>query len=696
MRRGTDPLSVSDDPFDARLTFLPSPFDRAAFDVCTGDAFSWPSIARLGREAMDRALETPHRYLCTLSGPKRYLWDDRPTRDPWTFATTADAEPKTLFGRVLKYLVDESGGLALRADGPSTPVDPRYAPRTMMLFAFIEILSQAYAQIQSPAYRKFQGREGAARMLRHVCVTYPSGMPAEERGVYEALLQNAVLLSTWLLGIPEDDRPNYDPATKTFRPFLFVDEAMAAQMVYVFEEVAGTFSGSMEDLLGVYGRADVQKDRSDHSLRIASVDIGGGTTDVMIAEYRDRQPGAGTSLAVRTLFQDGVSIAGDEVCRAILEEVVFPQITAALPTPAARRRWAHLFGDGDAGHGAAWRTLRGKLVPYIWMPLARTFWSFGEGNELPGHVPGKMYTLADLERILGGATWSNAVVEEADRFLASEIPGFPGLPNLFFRYDTAEIDRAIESVLREPLRRYADIVAQFDADLLVLAGRTSALKCVRRLFEREMPVAPARIQSMSKYRVGDWYPSKWREEGTIQDPKSTVAAGAAILHLAGKNLIPGFLLDNVERVRQEPIYGVWQEGEPHLPRASELFPAAERSEGAPIDSQLSRPFLYTAGMTIGFRNVASPEMDGSPLFEVRAATPDVESALLEDRVQLRFGRDKHGRIAIREVLSQKDVYTFGPDDFRLHLKTLTGDRYWLDTGIFPGMAALAARSAGAT
>ncbi len=716
LRRGGDPTQVSDEPFDARLTFLAGPFDRSSFDVCVGDAFAWPSIARLGREAMDRALDTPHRYLCTLSGPKRYLWDDRPTRDPWTFAASgmsasidvpgaAGSEPQTIHGRLLKYLVDDAGGLVLRGDGPSTPADPRYAPRTTMLFAFVEILSQALAQIQSPAYRQFQGREAAGRVLRHVCVTYPSGMTQEEREVYETLIRNAVILSSWMLGIPDENRPNYDVATKAFTPFLFIDEAMAAQMVYVFEEVAGTFSGNMEELLAVYGRpGESGGGKGASSLRIASVDIGGGTTDVMIAEYRDRQPGAGTSLSVTTLFQDGVSIAGDEVCRGLLEEVAFPQIAAQLPTPAARRRWMHLFGDGDAGHGAAWRTLRAKLVPYVWMPLARTFWALAEGREPEGHTTDKTYTLADLERG-GGVTWSPAVLEEADRFLAAEIPGFPGLPNLFFRYDRLEIDRAIESVLREPLRRYADILAQFDVDLLVLAGRTSALGCVRRLFEREMPVAPARIQSMAKYRVGDWYPSKWRDEGTIGDPKTTVAAGATVLHLAGKNLLPGFFLDSVERSGPSaaPIFGVWQESEPHLPRACELFPAGS-ADGKPANgaaADVSAPFLYAAGMIIGWRNVASPEMDGSPLFEVRAASPEVEAALLEDRVHLRFARTKTGLansreavpgataapgLSIREVTSQRDVYSFSVDDFQLRLKTLTGERYWLDTGIFPGMA----------
>jgi hypothetical protein len=91
-------------------------------------------------------------------------------------------------------------------------------------------------------------------------------------------------------------------------------------------------------------------------------------------------------------------------------------------------------------------------------------------------------------------------------------------------------------------------------------------------------------------------------------------------------------------------------------------------------------------MLIGFRNVDSPEMDGSPLFEVRPANPEVAAALLEDRVSLRFELDAEGRIKIASAESERDLNDYGPDDFVLRLKTATLDRYWLDTGEFRGIA----------
>ncbi len=681
LRSFGNPFDVSEETFDSRVTFLPSPFDKGFSLLATGEGFAWPSIARLGREARDRALETPHRYQCSLSGPKRYLWDPRPTADKWHFAKRQETEFPPISGRLLKYLVDDAAGLGLREDGPSTPPDPRYAPRTMMLFSIVEILTQAYAQVNSQAYRVYQGKEANPRWIKHLVLTYPSGMSEIERSVYDALVRNAVVLTCHLLNIRQDLRPNWNAQTGTFEPFLFIDEALSAQMVYVFEEVRHRFGGSMEDFAQVYGRKPEPQPNKpvragapepSHTVRIASIDIGGGTTDVMIAEYDDRMPGTGTSLAIKKLFQDGISVAGDEVCRAILEDCVWSQLLTQVPEVASRQKLADLFAEGDAGHGSTWRTLRAKLVPNFWLPVARAFWAVAEGTKIPDHAEGKVYAFADLGRIFPEIAPSATLLEEADRFLGTAVPSFPGLRNFMFRFDGPEIDRAIARVLREPLRRYADILAQFDVDLLILAGRASKLRVVKEMLLSEMPVTPPRLVSMSDYAVSEWYPSKWRDRGKVKDPKSTVTAGAAILHLASRNRLPGFVLDTIEELRPRPIFGLYQESDPQVAHENELF-----AKGAE-----SPPFFYSNHMRIGFRNVDSEEMDGSPLYEIVPGSAEVENALLEDRVSLTFARTEDGHIMIKSVKSQRDTYHFEPTDFTLRLKTLASDRYWLDTGVF--------------
>src|SRR5262249_41939752 len=97
MRSSQNPFLLHDETFDSRVTFLPNAFDKAVYPVAVGESFASPSIVRMGREALDRALQTPHRYPCTLSGPKRYLWDHRPTDDRWYFAVKHEGEHKPIF-----------------------------------------------------------------------------------------------------------------------------------------------------------------------------------------------------------------------------------------------------------------------------------------------------------------------------------------------------------------------------------------------------------------------------------------------------------------------------------------------------------------------------------------------------------------------------------------------------------------------
>lgn len=666
VRSFSDPFEVSEESFDSRLTFLPSPFDRAFTPIATQSGFAFPSIVRLGKEAVERALEARHRDQVTLSGPKRYLWDGRPTGEPWRFAKKIGDDYPTVSGRLLKYLADEAHGLGLRQDGPSAPAEPRYAPRTMMLFALVEILTQAYSQIGSFSYRSFVGKEGAPRTLKHLVLTYPSGMSETERQVYDTLVQNAVILTTYLLGIPGDLRPNFDPETKQFAPFLFADEALAAQMVYLYQEINERFQGKMEDLVALYGRTDAD---GVGRIRVASIDIGGGTTDVMIGEYEDRLPGSGTALGVKKLFQDGVSVAGDDVCRAIVERVIFPQILQQLPAGKERQRFAHLFDEGDAGLGQSFRTLRSRLVPHLWMPLARCYWSMLEGKATAGDEP--VYVLDDLPKVFGLPIPSSVFLEEADAQIRAQCPSFPGFRNVMLRFDREDARQAALSVLREPLRKYADILAQFDVDVVVLAGRTTNLQVVEELLLAELPVLPTRLVKLGSYKVGDWYPSKWREHGMVKDPKSAVAAGASIYHLAMRNRLRGFLLDDVSITPMRPIYGLWRDDEPHLVRQDELF----------RDGVVSKPFAYTHGMRIGVRYVDSEEMDGGPLYEVLPASADMDRALLDDRALLRFALTGEGHIVVSEVVSQRGKFGFEPSDFHLQLRTSREEKYWLDTGV---------------
>ncbi len=69
------------------------------------------------------------------------------------------------------------------------------------------------------------------------------------------------------------------------------------------------------------------------SVRVASIDVGGGTTDLMVTTYylRDKR-----ALNPVQNFREGFRIAGDDVLSGVTEQMILPAIEAALSEAGAR------------------------------------------------------------------------------------------------------------------------------------------------------------------------------------------------------------------------------------------------------------------------------------------------------------------------------------------------------------------------
>ena len=61
----------------------------------------------------------------------------------------------------------------------------------------------------------------------------------------------------------------------------------------------------------------------DREVRIACIDIGGGTSDLMIARY-SLAAGAVDTISGEMLHRDGISHAGDQLVKRLLERVIVP------------------------------------------------------------------------------------------------------------------------------------------------------------------------------------------------------------------------------------------------------------------------------------------------------------------------------------------------------------------------------------
>ncbi|WP_262217826.1 virulence factor SrfB, partial [Escherichia coli] len=67
------------------------------------------------------------------------------------------------------------------------------------------------------------------------------------------------------------------------------------------------------------------------ALRVASIDIGGGTTDMAIVHYQlDDGVGANVKITPHLLFREGFKVAGDDLLLDIIQRCVLPSLQTAL------------------------------------------------------------------------------------------------------------------------------------------------------------------------------------------------------------------------------------------------------------------------------------------------------------------------------------------------------------------------------
>ncbi|HEX8200099.1 MAG TPA: virulence factor SrfB, partial [Isosphaeraceae bacterium] len=263
----------------------------------TPDLFRDLSMARLGREADDvtLAMNQGGDLRTGVSSPKRYLWADDAgwlegadwfMADPFDRFGTGTGAAR-LQGPLLRYLPEDDRDDLVAADPPpagplasEAPLKPRHAPRVLMVAALYELLCQAYTTINSTAYREAAGDPSWPRVLRSLTLTYPSGMVAEERRRLELQARKAARIFHRTLGRDQPDEPHIT---------LEIDEASAVHITYLWSELQMTgldpalwFTLVGRDTAGAMPPG-ATGEAGHREVRIACIDIGGGTTDFMIA-----------------------------------------------------------------------------------------------------------------------------------------------------------------------------------------------------------------------------------------------------------------------------------------------------------------------------------------------------------------------------------------------------------------------------
>lgn len=726
IRNLSKPWIVHNTAFDMRLVFRRADFGN---DIITDDdsLFAWKSFVRIGDEAKELIYNAANQEglsqrTTNYSSPKRYLWDLKPFSGKWDFLVSKDdpfnvQQSEAVYISGLSKLFGEDGSYT-GEEQPNFGQDCRYSRSSLMTFVFIELFQQAMMQINSVSHRDSRGNVDCRRVLRNVIITAPTAMPNVEQMKLRqcAMDAYAALMSIYpyLKGInivpsPSSIEPCDDPEKLAAHSWTY-DEATAAQFVYLYAEIAQKYNGDVTRLLESKGRVRrnlVGKGYEGKALTVGSVDIGAGTTDLMICSY-EACAGSQSKLKPVPQFWDSFYLAGDDIIRNIILRVLIEGasdsdcITGSISSVLLARLMK--FKDDDframkVSQKPAFRKLaddirsaydqlsRKECVKRYALNLVNDYFGPDSGNmdfldkrcradfntQVSVPIAQKMLDLLHNNRPPRVYSFDELFPENrpADYVLNHfrEHFGF-GIEEIKWRYDPAEISAQVISTMEPLMKQLSIILDSFGIDVLVLAGRPSSLPPVAELFLKYYPVSPDRIICLNSYNVGSWYPFA-NPQGFFYDQKSVVAVGAMVGYLASNGAFHGFSMDFSELIstmKPTANYIGKLSGTDRMEVRISFLTPRHGSVSLTIDD-----FPYY----IGCKQLDSPAYQARPLYALNnlsGRTP----------LTVQLSRDYQGnreRLSLEEV-SDSEGNNVPLSKVELVQQSIAEECFWMDNGVF--------------
>lgn len=737
LRDLTDPSVVYDKPFDMRIVFRRPDFGKDISNDAEEPLFEWNSLVRIGEEAKHliyKSAETQGLADATTnySSPKRYLWDSMKFKGCWS-NLSVETDPlanrtSDIYSRGITDWLNEDGSLK-EEKKPVITNGCHYSRKSLMMLAFCEIFNHAICQINSPEFRTDHGSIDLPRYLRSVIITAPTAISNLEQTSMRQLAKDALRLVREALGntipavevVPSPDRIKVRPAyeSEVENEWLY-DEATACQLVYLYAELKEKYNGDIQNLFESRGhkRDDLSREgvTDNPSLTICSIDIGAGTTDVMVCAYTID----GTqTVRPYPLFWDSFYLAGDDILSNIVKCIILdgkkrgdkvrgsifsvlearllerdneyfrerladaqtagksayirilddilraqgPSERQELITSYARNLLIDYFGVNSANNNFQDRRCRADFNTQISVPIAQLMMEQKRLNR-----PATVFTYDEIFSEYRPSQY--LLVHFRNHF------GF-GIEEIEWEYEPRTVSDEILKTVKPLMRQLDLLMYKFKIDILMLAGRPTSVSDLPDIFLDFLPVSPDRIVRLDQYNVGSWYPFA-TGEGFIYDQKTVVAIGGYIGYLASRGKIHDFKLDLTDlgrRMRPTSNYiGKYVYGS-H--RVDPIFLS-------PTQSTYSLK-ISTFPFFLGCKQLKGIGYEGRPMYAVSAANVSLRGCPpYTVMLQRQFGENPEA-VEIVDVLDSEGN-SMGNDITIVQQSMVDTDtglaRFWLDDGAF--------------
>lgn len=723
------------DPFEMRVAFVEERFGDKNYtteQIGNQTLFSWPSLIRIGPEAArlialnGSGQEAPFY----LSSPKRYLWDTSPYDSSWKSVkinTDGKLEFDSAFfgiahnftesGKLIMHKpsgverVAYSGGrpefdysgrgerilkdeVRIRRPIQEKPIAsvnaPRYSRASLMTFSIFELLLQALSQINSFSYRKKIEGEGFPRRLKNLVLTCPTAMTqTDQRNLRNAADDAIDLLKLYFDESFIDESLQVIPApvntlheAESPKNWMY-DEATCSHLAYLYGEIYYRFNKDIPLYFKYSGKNNpALKYTEEKSTTIASIDIGGGTTDVMICAYQLDPESHGAVIEPQPLFWEGFNLAGDDLMRRIIERTILPQIyeyavQCGCDKFRAKALMSDLFGP-HTGESFNIKDIRLKnlVVNQVITPISYTVIDY-----LTESQSSDILKFNDF--FYSRPRPNNTLIQQVNqKFVNNGATGFD-IEKMSWRINVEAINQVIYQTIGKLLSHISSIVAQYACDVVLLAGKPTKIPVIKEILVRNLPVSPDKIVTLGNYRIGNWYPfsNSFHE---INDPKTIVCVGAAISHMSEMGKLGTF------RFNTEPLKQIRSTANyigKYTPNSAKI-----NEEDVFLSVKEESAMLKFSGsdLIIGKRQLADSNWLAAPIYQIRYRDDNAAIKLVGRGLKppyiiiIERAEMNKEELTYEKIAEDRDGNEFNFDDFFVLAPQSLADEYgyWLDTGCF--------------
>jgi hypothetical protein len=707
-------LNKDHNSFDMRLAFREADFG-GKFGIENSRQFVYPSMIRLGKEAnhlIHKAtnMNTGAEKTSTFSSPKRFLWDTKPQKQEWEFVQLDGETAKPIYIEGISEQLNVDGSLNISGDGG---ILMHYSRRALMTFAFLEILAQANKQINSYEQRHHWGNESMPRQIGRIIVTCPTAMSRIEQVSLRKCAEDAAIIlnrffkNEYYKEINEKEalrKVQVIPSAKNLslkeeRTEWIYDEATAAQFVFLYAEINQRYMKNVKEYFDVYGK--IRKDLKDYnkkSLTIGSVDIGAGTTDLMIASYKYDDAGH-CNLTPVPLFWESFYEAGDDLLKRMVQQLVLEGKYSPIEKKIRdlNKNSVELmqpFLGTDVGVSFRYRQLRSDFNLQVSVPVVSHLLELLKEDK----VESQILSFGD---IFGSNLPTQSVLNHFKQHFGFE------LESLQWQYERKVVAAIVEKTFDTLTGKISSLLSYHECDIVLLSGRPTSLKPLTDLFLKYYSISPNRLKTMNDYRVGRWYPEDKRHKfidgnGKFINPKSIITTGAMIGHIAENGGMNGFSL-NLKELKEKLLptthyFGRLNEQlkftdtiiSPDINRVTVEVTSLPFRIGVrqlDISSYPSRPFYTFNFNDYKIEDRVKGNMDNEN--DVNAVQMGVNAEKEKIRrkmpIKITIVRDKNEDIELLRIDGIEDCEgnPVPPNFFALQVQSISEpENFWLDSGIF--------------